>query len=173
MLPSTSLREFLFACPPSTLWNLPSFSVESLFLPHAPNLILLSLSSRCGSRSTWLSPTLRSGQMVLFFFLSEKAALAFFATALSVALRPLFPFRQAQYAQVFPLKSAPFCKLSAGLGSTNKSAETSVEQLMSWQTGSATPALCNSCSLSPLISRIHSSLFWDCSRTVSFKFFDT
>ena len=33
----------------------------------------------------------------------------------------LYPFRQAQYVQVFPLKPAPFCQLSAGLGSTNKS----------------------------------------------------
>ena len=31
-------------------------------------------------------------------------------------------FRQAQYAQVFPLKPAPFCTLFAGLGSTIKSA---------------------------------------------------
>ena len=35
---------------------------------------------------------------------------------------PLFPFRQTQYVQVFPLKPAPFCKLFDGLGSTNKSA---------------------------------------------------
>ena len=35
---------------------------------------------------------------------------------------PLFPFQQAQYAQVSPLKPAPFYKLFAGLGSTNKSA---------------------------------------------------
>ena len=39
-----------------------------------------------------------------------------------MALRPLFPFRQAQYAQVFPLKPAPFCTPFAGLGSTNKPA---------------------------------------------------
>ena len=39
-----------------------------------------------------------------------------------MTLRALFPFRQAQYAQVFPLKPAPFCTLFAGLGSTNKSA---------------------------------------------------
>ena len=38
-----------------------------------------------------------------------------------MALRPLFPFWQAQYVQVFPLKPAPFCTLLAGLGSTNKS----------------------------------------------------
>ena len=43
-------------------------------------------------------------------------------TALSVASRTLFPFRQAQYVQVFPLKPAPFSILFAGLGSTNKSA---------------------------------------------------
>ena len=49
-------------------------------------------------------------------------ALAFLSTALSVALRPLFPFRQAQYVQVFPLKPAPFYTIFAGLGSTNKSA---------------------------------------------------
>ena len=40
--------------------------------------------------------------------------------ALCAALRPLFPFRQAQYVQVFPLKSAPFCTLFAGLASINK-----------------------------------------------------
>ena len=39
-----------------------------------------------------------------------------------MALRPLFLFRQAQYAQVYPLKPVPFCTLFAGLGSTNKSA---------------------------------------------------
>ena len=63
-----------------------------------------------------------SGQTALFFFLLVRAAPAFLPTALSVALRPLFPFRQAQYVQVFPLKPAPFCTLFAGLGSTNKSA---------------------------------------------------
>ena len=51
-----------------------------------------------------------------------RAAPAFLPTALSVALKPLFPFRQAQYAQVFPLKPAPFCTLFAGLGNTIKSA---------------------------------------------------
>ena len=61
------------------------------------------------------------GQTTLFLILLVKAAPAFLPTALSVALRPLFPFRQAQYAQVFSLKPAPFCTLFAGLGSTNKS----------------------------------------------------
>ena len=55
-------------------------------------------------------------------FLLARAAPAYLPTALSVALRPLFPFRQAQYVPVFPLKPAPFCTLFAGLDSTNKSA---------------------------------------------------
>ena len=77
-----------------------------------------------------LSPTLTlsrlmiwySGQTALFLFLLARTAPAYLPTALSVALRPLFPFRQAQYVQVFPLKPAPFYTLFAGLGSTNKSA---------------------------------------------------
>ena len=39
-----------------------------------------------------------------------------------MSLRPLFPFQQAQYAQVFLLKPAPSFKLFAGLASTKKSA---------------------------------------------------
>ena len=50
------------------------------------------------------------------------AALAYLPTALFVALRPLLSFWQAQYVKVFPLKPEPFCKLFAGLASTNKSA---------------------------------------------------
>ena len=62
------------------------------------------------------------GLTTLFLFLLAKVAPTYFPTALSVALRPLFSFRQAQFVQVFPLKPAPFCMLFAGLGSTNKSA---------------------------------------------------
>ena len=61
------------------------------------------------------------GLTALFLFLLAKAAPAFLPTALSVELRLLFPFRQAQYAQVFPLKPAPFCTLFAGLGGAIKS----------------------------------------------------
>ena len=63
-----------------------------------------------------------SGQTILFLFPFPKAAPAFLPTALPVALRPLFPFWQAQYVHVFLLKPAPFCTLFAGLGNTNKSA---------------------------------------------------
>ena len=66
------------------------------------------------------------GQMALFLFLLVRAAPASLPSALSVALRPLFPFRQAQYVQVFPVKPAPFCMLFAGLGSTSKSAISSL-----------------------------------------------
>ena len=62
------------------------------------------------------------GQTALLLFLLAGTASSFLPTALSVALRPLFPFQQTQYAQVFPLKAAPFCTLFAGFGSTKKSA---------------------------------------------------
>ena len=116
-------RLFLLALP-----FLPGIFLPSRWSPpfplHALALIPLTLAK------VWLSPTLtlfplmiwRFGQTALFLFLLAKAAPAFLPTALCVALRPLFPFRQAQYAQVFPLKPAPFCTLFAGLGSINKSA---------------------------------------------------
>ena len=124
MLPSTSPREALVACPPFPPWNLPSFTVKAtLSFPR-------SSSDPLFLAKVWLSPTLTlshlttwySRQTGLFLFLLTMAALAYLPTALSVALRPLFFFQQAQYAQVFLLKLAPFCTLFAGLGSINKSA---------------------------------------------------
>ena len=91
---------------------------------HALVLIPFFLAKVRLSPTLTLSPLMiwYSGQTALFLFLLAKAAPAFLPTALSVALRPLFPFRQVQYAQVFPLKPAPFCTLFAGLGNTIKSA---------------------------------------------------
>ena len=91
---------------------------------HALALILLSLAKVQLSLTLTLSRLMiwYFGQTALFLFFSVKAAPAYLPTALSVALRSLFPFQQAQYVQVFPLKPAPFCTLFAGLGSTNGSA---------------------------------------------------
>ena len=121
MLPSTCSREALLSGLLSPPWNLSSFTVEST---------LFSSSSRSDlpltRQSAALSPLMiwYSRQTALFLFLLARVAPAIFPTALSVALRSLFPFRQAQYAQVFRLKHAPFCMIFIGLGSTNKPAKT-------------------------------------------------
>ena len=124
MVPSTSPREALVACPPCPPWNLPSFMVESTLPTPCSRSDSLTLAKVRLSLTLTLSPLMiwYSGQTALFLFLLARAAPAILPTALSVALRPLFPSGQAQYAQVFPLKSAPFCMLFAGLSSTNKSA---------------------------------------------------
>ena len=121
MLPSTYSRQALVACPPFRPWNLPSLTVESTF-PTLLALIPLTLAKMRLSLILTLSLLMiwYSGQTAVFLFLLARAAPAFLPTALSVALRPLFLFRQAQYVPVFPLKPAPFCTLFAGLGSTNK-----------------------------------------------------
>ena len=120
MLPSTSPREALLACPPFPPWNLPSFTVESTL--SSPCSRSDPPFSRQGATLAHLDslPLMiwYSGQTALFFL--ARVAPAFLPTALTVASRPLFPFRQAQYVQVFPLKPAPFYTLFAGLGSTNK-----------------------------------------------------
>ena len=108
---------FLLGICLCSLWSPP--------LPlHALALIPLFLAKVWLSLTLTLSPLMiwYCGQTALFLFLLTRAAPAFLPTALSVALRPLFPFQQAQYVQVFPLKPAPFCTLCAGLGSTMKSA---------------------------------------------------
>ena len=95
-----------------------------LFPLHALALISLSLAKVRLSPTLTLSPLMiwYFGQTALFLFLLARAAPAYLPTALSVALRPLFPFRQGQYVPVFLLKRAPFCTLFAGLGNTIKSA---------------------------------------------------
>ena len=115
-------RLFLFALPflrgiyLCSPWSPP-------FPLHALAMIPLTLAKVRLSPILTLSPLMIwcFGQTALFLFLLAKAAPAYLPNALSVALRLLFPFRQAQYVQVFPLKPAPFCTLFAGLGSTNKS----------------------------------------------------
>ena len=126
MLHSTCSREALLAC--SSFSSLESAFVHRGVHPFHSMLSLWSplFLSRQGAALAHLDflPLMiwYSGQTAMFLFLLAKAAPAFLPTALSVALRLLFPFRQAQYVQVFPLKPAPFCVLFAGLGNTIKSA---------------------------------------------------
>ena len=116
-------RLFLLALP-FLLGNLPSFTVEfTLSFPCSRSDPPLSRQGAALSHLDSLPLMMWcSGQTALFLFLLARAASASLPTALSVALRPLFPFGQAQCAKVFPMKLAPFCMLFAGLGSTNKSA---------------------------------------------------
>ena len=224
------LGRFFLLAPPFILGIcLPSPWSPPLFL-HAPALILLSLTKVRLSPTLTLYPLMiwYYGQTALFLFLLVRAALAYLLTALSLALRPLFPFQHTQYAQVFPLKPAPFYTLFDGLGSTIKSAisllfsyyltlvlssppcsllhlssylklcDRSIRNCLlsfcsirlKWIPGDSflpgndaadelarrralfAPSVIP-CSLSPLFSRIHSSLFSDWRRTVSSKFFDT
>ena len=108
---------FLFGICPRLRWSPP-------FPLHALALIPLFLAKVRLSPILTLSPLMiwYSGQTALFLFLLARADPAYLPTAFSVALRPLFPFRQAQYVPVFPLKPVPFCTLFAGLGNTIKSA---------------------------------------------------
>ena len=123
MLPSTCSREALLGCPIFPPRNLPSFTVESaLSTPCSRSDPPLAYHGAALAHLDSLPLMIwYSGQTALFLFSLVKAAPAYLPTALSVALRPLFLFQQIQYAQVFPLKPGPFCKLFAGLGSTNKS----------------------------------------------------
>ena len=116
-------RLFLLALP--VLLGICPFSQSSPPFPlHALALIPLTLAKVRLLPILTLSPLMTwcFRQTALFLFLLARAAPAFLPTALSVAPRPHFPFRQAQYVQVFPLKPAPFCTLFAGLGNTIKSA---------------------------------------------------
>ena len=117
MLPSTSSREALLACPPFPPWNLPLFTVESTLSSSCSHSDPPSLTKVRLSPTLTLSPLMIwcFGQTALFLFLLARAALVFLPTGLSVALRPLFPFWQTQYAQVFLLKPVPFCTFFAGL----------------------------------------------------------
>ena len=124
MLPSTCSREALVACPPFVPWNLSSFTVKStLSTPCSRSDPPLSRQGAALAHLDSLPLMIWwFGLTALFLFLLARAAPAYLPTALSVALRPLFPLRQAQYAPVSPLKPAPFCTLFSGLGNTKKSA---------------------------------------------------
>ena len=95
-------RLFLLALPLLLATYLPSLW-SRLFPLNAPALILLLLVKVRLSLTLTLSPLTIwcLGQTALFLFLLAKTALAYLPTAHFVALRPLFPFQQAQFVQVF------------------------------------------------------------------------
>ena len=94
VLPSTFLREALLACPLTPPWSLSSLWSPP-FLLHAATLIPLSLTKVQLSLILTLSHLTiwYFGLTARFLFLLAKAALAYLPTALSMALRPLFPFQ--------------------------------------------------------------------------------
>ena len=115
----SSFFNFQKAC-----WNNFAFYFDS-HCPSAEEYSSLSLSSAAvlltflpvnALFTIWCSE-----KTALFLYFWAREALVYLPTALFVALMPPFSFQQAQYVQVFPLKPAPSCKLSAGLRSTNKS----------------------------------------------------
>ena len=90
---------------------------------HALALILLSLAKMQLSLTLTFYPS-RSGALdrricSFFFWQSGSGVLAYCSRC---GTGPLFPFQQAQCAEAFLLKPAPFCKFFAVLGNTNKSA---------------------------------------------------
>ena len=116
MFPSTSPRQVLLACPHSPPWNLlsllwsaccrsdPPFSRQGTALAHLDSL---SLTIWC------------SGLTVLFLFLLAKVALA---NCSLCGIEVTLFFSADRVCSSSLLKPAPFCKLFAGLGTTNKSA---------------------------------------------------
>ena len=122
MLPSTCSREALLACSAFPPWNLPSFTVEATlstpcsrsYPPHSHQDAALAHLDSLLPRDLVLWT---DGSVPSLFDKSGCGVLA--NCSLCVTETTLF---FSQYAQVFPLKPAPFFTLFAGLGSTIKSA---------------------------------------------------
>ena len=109
MLPSTSTWLFLFALP-FLLGICLSSQWSSSFPLHALSLIPLSLAKvRLFLTLTFSSLMIWCfGQTALFLFLLAKVTPAYLPTALSVALRPLFPFSAGPVCSSF---SAEACAI--------------------------------------------------------------
>ena len=105
-----SSREALLASPSFRPWNLHSFTVEStISFSCSRSNPPLSHQGAAFAQFHSLSPhdlVLWTDDSVPFSF--GKGGLVYLPTALSVALRPLFPFRQAQYLPSF---SAEACAI--------------------------------------------------------------
>ena len=188
MLPSACSREAVVACPPFPPWNLPSFTVESTLSFSCSRSDPPSLS-RQGAALVHLD-SLPPHDLVLWTdgsvpFPFGKGGSGVLANCSLCGTEATLCFSAGPICSTFPLRPAPFCTLFAGLGSTNKSA---IFLLFSYlrlqwvprhsflQRNDAANELARRgallapsaipCSLSHLISRIHSRLISDSRRTV-------
>ena len=127
-LSSASPRKVPFARPPSPPWNPSFFTVKSTLFSscyrsdaplsrHGVALAHLSLSpiSQCGDMDRWLCSA-------PFPFGKGGFGVIAIADCYPCGTEATLSFSAGPLCSSFPLKPAPFCKLSAGLGSTNKSA---------------------------------------------------
>ena len=212
MLPSTSSREALVACPPCSPWNLPSFTVESTLPtpcfrsdpPHfrqgaalahldslPPHDLVLwtdgSFPFGKGGSGVLANCSLYGTEATLSF--SAGPVCSSFSAEACAILHALSWSQQHQqvchFSSLFLLsdsfcpllhlssyvklcgRSGRNCLLSPVLSGYNGSPDTCFYR------GAPLAPSAIPCSLSPLISRIHSRLISDWRRTVSSKFFDT
>ena len=109
--------------PPFRSWNLPSFTVESTLSSSCSHSeFLLSRQDVALAHLDSLFPhnlVLWTDRSVPFPF--GKGSSNILVNCSLCGTKATLPFQQAQYAQVFSLKPAPFCTLFAGLGSIDKS----------------------------------------------------
>ena len=117
-------RFSLLALPP---WNPPSLTVESLLsFPCSRFVPFLSRQGAALTHLVSLSPydlvICTDGSVPLSFGVGGSGILANCSLCGTEATLSFSAGNFHQYAQVFPLKPAPFCKLFANLGGTNKTA---------------------------------------------------
>ena len=122
MVPSTSSREALLACPPSPLWSLSSFTVEStLSSPCSHSDPPLFRQGAALSHLDSLPPhdlVLCTDGSVPFPF--GKGGSGVLTSCSLCGTEATLSFSAGPVYSSFLLKPAPFCEFFACLGSTNK-----------------------------------------------------